>query len=113
MIDVYYTNTSPIPHELHELQALRNRVSLRFHLGYMADSLEAQRAIFEKCDMLIVQDFSLPGVNPNLPGEKIQACVTKGSPSRSEIRCLAREIPVSDKKRIYVLRNRESLVARQ
>ena len=112
VLDIYYSNTSPIPHDLHQLQALRNRVSLRMHSGSMANSLETQRAIFERCDVLIVQDAALPEVNPNFPGEKIQAWITQEVLSRPEFD-LASEIPVSDKKRIYVLRNKQSLILKE
>ena len=112
VLDVYYSNSTPIPHELHELRALRDRVPLRMHSGSMADSMEAQRAIFEKCDMLIVQDPSLPGVNPNFAGEKLQMWITREVLSRPEFD-LAREILVSDKKRIYVLYNKGSLLPKQ
>jgi hypothetical protein len=74
--------------------------------------MDSQRAIFENCDVLIVQDPSLPGVNPNFPGEKLQMRITQEVLSRPEFE-LAREIAVRDNKRIYVLHNKESLFPKQ
>ena len=56
VLDVYYSNSSPIPVELLPLRALQNQVSLRMHRGTQTDSMEAQRRLYEPCDMLVVQD---------------------------------------------------------
>ena len=77
----------------------------------MTASMEDQRAIIRKCDMLIVQDAGLYEVNPNFPGEKIQSQVTQEVLSRPDFE-MVREVLLRDNKRIYVLRNKESLVGR-
>ena len=74
--------------------------------------MEAQRRIFERCDMIIVQDPGLPEVNPNFPGEKLQMLITQEVLAKPGYE-LAREIFVSDNKRIYVLHNKETLVPKK
>ena len=112
VLDVYYSNSSPIPPELPQLRALQSRVPLRMRHGSLANSMEAQRGIFEQCDMIIVQDPSLPEVNPNFPGEKLQMLITQEVLSRPGFE-LAREIVVSGNKRIYVLHNKETLLPKR
>ena len=109
VLDVYYSNSSPIPPELQRLRALQSKVSVRIHAGSMAKSMEDQRAIFEQCDMIVVQDPSLPEVNPNFPGEKLQGQITEEVLSLAGFK-LAKDILVSDDKRIYVLRNEAMLL---
>jgi hypothetical protein len=112
VLDVYYSNSSPIPAELPQLRALQSRVALRMRRGSLAKTMEAQRRIFERCDMIIVQDPGLPDVNPNFPGEKLQMLITQEVLSRPGYE-LAREIVVSDNKRIYVLHNKETLLPKR
>ena len=112
VLDVYYSNSSPIPAELPQLRALQSRVPLRMRHGSLASSMEAQRRIFERCDMIIVQDPGLPEVNPNFPGEKLQMLITQEVLAKPGYE-LAREIFVSDNKRIYVLHNKETLVLKR
>ncbi|HEY5812191.1 MAG TPA: hypothetical protein VIT23_06030 [Terrimicrobiaceae bacterium] len=112
MLDVYYSNSSPIPSELPQLRALQSRVPLRMRRGSLANSMEAQRGIFEQCDMIIVQDPNLPEVNPNFPGEKLQMRITQEVLARPGFE-LAREIVVGDNKRIYVLHNKETLLPKE
>jgi hypothetical protein len=112
VLDVYYSNSSPIPPELQRLRALQNKVPLRMHAGSMAKSLEDQRDMFERCDMIVVQDPSLPEVNPNFPGEELQGQITKEVLSRPGFR-LAKDILVSDNKRIYVLYNEAMLLPKE
>ena len=102
VLDVYYSNSSPIPTELPALRALQNRLPLRMHSGSLASSMEDQRVVFEKCDLLITQDAGLPEVNPNFPGEKIQTRITQEILARPEFD-LAKAFRVSDQKCIYVL----------
>ena len=109
VLDIYYSNSSPIPPELQRLRALQRQVRIRVRHGSMAASMEAQRGIFEGCDMLIVQDPGLPEVNLNVPGEKLQSSITQEVLSTSRF-SLAREIVLSDNKRIYVLHNTTTLV---
>jgi hypothetical protein len=112
VLDVYYSNSSPIPLDLQRLRALQSKVTLRMHAGSMTESMEDQRAIFERCDMIVVQDPGLPEVNTNFPGEKLQGQITKEVLSRPGFR-LAKQILVSDKKRIYVLYNEAMLLPRR
>ena len=112
VLDVYYSNSSPIPPELPRLRALQSKVPLRMHHGSLAKSMEAQRAIFERCDMIVVQDPSLPEVNPNFPGEKLQGQITEEVLSRPGFK-LAKDIFVSDSKRIYVLHNEAMLLPKE
>lgn len=109
VLDVYYANSLPIPDDLLNLRALQTQIPLCVHSGSMADSMESQRAIFKGCDILIVQDPSLPEVNPNFPGEKMQTQITQEVLSRPEYD-LTKEILVPDNKRIYVLYNKELLL---
>ena len=74
--------------------------------------MEAQRAIFERCDIIVVQDPSLPEVNLNFPGEKLQAQITDEVLSKPGFK-LAKDILVSDSKRIYVLHNEAMLLPRK
>jgi hypothetical protein len=111
-LDVYYSNTSPIPAELPRLRALQNHVPLRMHGGSLTYSMEAQRALFGRCDVIVVQDSNLPEVNPNFPGEKLQMQITEEVLSTPRFR-LAKEILVSDKKRIYVLHNEQTLLPKR
>jgi hypothetical protein len=112
VLDVYYSNSSPIPWELQRLRAMQSNVSLRIHAGALAKSMEDQRAMFERCDMIVVQDPSLPEVNPNFPGEKLQGQITAEVLSRSGFK-LAQDILVSDNKRIYVLHNEAMLLPKR
>lgn len=112
VIDVYCSNSSPIPAELPALRALQKRIPLRMHSGSLADSMNAQRLIFERCDMLVTQDPGLPEVNPNFPSEKIQAHITSELLSRPEFR-LTRSILAVENKQIYVLHNKQSLLPKQ
>jgi hypothetical protein len=112
VLDVYYSNSSPIPSELPRLRALQSKVPLRMHHGRLANSMEAQRAIFERCDMIVVQDSSLPEVNPNFPGEKLQAQITEEVLSTPGFK-RAKDIFVSDSKRIYVLHNEAMLLPKR
>ena len=109
VLDVYYSNSSPIPPELQRLRALQSKVPLRMHTGSMAKSMEDQRAIFEQCDMIVVQDPNLPEVNTNFPGEKLQGQITEEVLSRRDFK-LTKDILVSDDKRIYLLQNESMLL---
>ena len=112
VLDVYYSNSSPIPPELQRLRALQSQVPLRMHTGSIAKSMEAQRALFERCDMIVVQDPRLPEVNPNFPGEKLQGQITEEVLSRPGLR-LANDILVTDNQRIYVLHNEAMLLPKR
>ena len=112
VLDVYYSNSSPIPPELPRLRALQSNVLLRMHHGSLAKSMEAQRALFERCDMIVVQDSSLPEVNPNFPGEKLQGQITAEVLSTPGFK-LAKDIFVSDSQRIYVLHNEALLLPKR
>ncbi|HEY5812783.1 MAG TPA: hypothetical protein VIT23_09035, partial [Terrimicrobiaceae bacterium] len=111
VVDIYCTNSSPIPQALLSLRAIQKRTSLRVHSGTLLEVMESHRALFDSCDVLIVQDPSLPGVNPSLPGEKLQMRITEEVLSRPDFE-LVKAIALGNKQ-IYVLQNRELLLATQ
>ena len=112
VVDVYYSNSSPIPQELVRLRAIQERIPLRIFSGVLLDSMVNQRASFERCGIIIVQDPGLPEVNQGFPGEKLQTEITQEVLSRPEFD-LAREIPINERQRVYLLYNKKFLVRRQ
>ena len=112
VMDVYSSNTTPIPIAFLKFRALQRRVSCRFHGGSLTSSMEDQRKTLDECDVLVVQDAGLSGVNPNFPVERIQNQITSEALSDPDFE-LVREILWLDGRHIYVLRNKVSLIRKE
>jgi len=107
-LDIYYSNTSPIPRELPLLRGVQSGHPVNFNSGAMLETLEEQRRIFEQSDLLVVQDPGLPWVNLGFPGEKIQAAINQEILSRPEFQ-LACEVQLTPNGKLYIFRNKNSL----
>ena len=104
VLDVYYSNTLPVPAGFLKLRALQQKIPLKIHTAVYEPSLEKHRDLMNKSDIVIVQDANLDGVFLTLPAEAIQDRLTQEAfriPACEQ----AAEITWRDGKHIYILRN--------